>query len=439
QNDLHKKLWSSDGTPNGTVEVASLNSTLSELSNNVNTILTVGFARSLSLDPFLFATTLANSTQIWISDGVSQLGTQQLAALSHPTQTPGPGYALPGDQFFDTEAAVFFMGWIGEGTAALWRSDRTPTGTLKLQALNSDTSSFVPWQQHLYFTAEQPETGWEWWASDGSPEGTVLLKDIQPGKEGSRSHLLSGLGSTFFALAESPDGLALWSTTGTPESTQMIKQLSPESFYAQAHDTQSIVHEGRLFFATLVTREEPQANGTTLSKIIYELWVTDGTTEGTQQLGTMGEAVRELTAFKGRLFFNGGGPNGQELWATDGTPEGTQQVIDLSPGGKTVSPPCPPPLVAPPSPFCSPYIDPNNSNPRELIAHGDFLYFLANQFDLFRTDGTGQGMQYVKRLEGRDREWPSVAQLGDTLLFTGYEDNQSVHPQLWALPTLSSD
>ncbi len=67
----------------------------------------------------------------------------------------------------------------------------------------------------------------------------------------------------------------------------------------------------------------------------YDLWRSDGTVQGTRKVRTFVSAdtrggVRELTAFQGRVFFNGQDPaHGPALWSSDGTEAGTVLVREF--------------------------------------------------------------------------------------------------------------
>lgn len=76
-----------------------------------------------------------------------------------------------------------------------------------------------------------------------------------------------------------------------------------------------------------------------------ELWVTDGTHDGTLLLADINEGPDSngpewLTATEdGRVFFQANnGRNGGELWVTDGTPEGTHMVRDINSGPESSNP-----------------------------------------------------------------------------------------------------
>ena len=69
----------------------------------------------------------------------------------------------------------------------------------------------------------------------------------------------------------------------------------------------------------------------------YELWKTDGTTEGTilvKDINTGARASsfpRGFTAIDGIVYFKADdGVNGDEVWKTDGTADGTVMVKDIN-------------------------------------------------------------------------------------------------------------
>lgn len=71
-----------------------------------------------------------------------------------------------------------------------------------------------------------------------------------------------------------------------------------------------------------------------------ELFITDGTAQGTVALGksAMTEMTQGLKLENGKMLFGAyTDAQGSELWVTDGTPAGTQQVIDVYPGSTQVT------------------------------------------------------------------------------------------------------
>lgn len=110
-----------------------------------------------------------------------------------------------------------------------------------------------------------------------------------------------------------------------------------------------------------------------------ELWVTDGTDEGTQQLTNINPLSDSAPSYfhdlgGTLLFFANDGANGIELWRSDGTQAGTRLVHDINPAGDAVSFPQP-------------------------VVLGDYLLFEATDGEsgreLWRSDGTSAGTELV--------------------------------------------
>jgi ELWxxDGT repeat protein len=146
----------------------------------------------------------------------------------------------------------------------------------------SSPFNLTEFNDRLYFSASDGENGRELWVSDGTTDGTQLLKDINPG--GSDS------GFTYNFLGD----------------------------FTELND--------RLYFGA-----NDGENGN-------ELWVSDGTAEGTQLLvdidpGASSSYPSDFTELNDRLYFGANdGENGRELWVSDGTAEGTQLLKDINPG-----------------------------------------------------------------------------------------------------------
>src|SRR4051812_47586599 len=94
---------------------------------------------------------------------------------------------------------VFFTASDGVHGRELWKSDGTSDGTslVKDINLNGDAlhdypyrsqpyySSMVVMNDTLFFTATNGQSGMELWKSDGTDGGTLLVKDINKGQTGS--------------------------------------------------------------------------------------------------------------------------------------------------------------------------------------------------------------------------------------------------------------
>lgn len=150
------------------------------------------------------------------------------------------------------------------------------------------------------------ELGKDLWITDGTEEGTIRLHD-----DG-----LDAEGYTFFV-----DDKVIYSrnngwyvTDGTPQGS---KQIFEKDIRAELNFPRSAAQLGSLIlFATNHQMYEE------------ELWLTDGTEEGTKLLKDFVPSLspRDLTRVNDLVYFTGNTPEGRVLWFTNGTVEGTQIV-----------------------------------------------------------------------------------------------------------------
>ena len=192
-----------------------------------------------------------------------------------------------------------------------------------------------------YFTADDGIHGRELWKSDGTAAGTMIVKDINPGKDDSNPTYLTELnGQLYFSADDGTDGTELWKSDGTESGTVMVEDLYPGTYYDQNAQTFRAYSSdpgpftkfnGELFF--------PANDG----DHGFELWKTDGTKDGTVLVKDIapgafdglpyGGVYSFLTPIGGELYFAADdGDHGEELWKTDGTDAGTVIVKDIVPG-----------------------------------------------------------------------------------------------------------
>jgi ELWxxDGT repeat protein len=432
-------LWRSDGTSVGTVAIASTNPALSSALSNAKSVdVPANASGNGGVFPFVI-TTQDDDYELWQAGGLDESATRLLKRFERPPV----GFAIQPPSLFTpllmpNHEQFFFIAPNSEGVSELWGSDGTPAGTIllntpffpSLAAFTPSGRAFTPWKNRVYMAAGNTfDRGAEWWTSDGTPAGTLLLKDIYPDSVDSVVQMLTGIGDRFFALSDSPNGFELWVSEGTAATTRLVKRLSDKQFsYPQAHSF--VAHNNKLFFSTpnAATYGQPDA--------LFELWVTDGTEQKTQRLGQFPTyPVTELTVFRDLLFFNGNGPNGRELWVSDGTAAGTKQLIDLSPGTTKVRTDCE--RISETDFDCSNasfYDQPNSSELSSLTVQGDWLYFILNNRDLYRTDGTVAGTQKLQTMGNISAGNPArILKWNQKLLITGYDAARD-RVQLWSIP-----
>ncbi|EHQ26880.1 Glycosyl hydrolase family 32 domain protein [Mucilaginibacter paludis DSM 18603] len=179
----------------------------------------------------------------------------------------------------------------------------------------SAATSFVKLGTMMYFAGGDVKQGYGLWKTDGTAEGTVLVKNIAPGQVSYPiANLLVYNNKIYFAGNDSVNGQELWVSDGTADGTSMLKDINQyHTGDNGSQPSQFTICNGMLFFTA-----------STGSGFIT-LWKTDGTASGTVQLTTQSmSGLAQLTAAGNTLYFTTG--NNRSLWRSDGTAAGTKMV-----------------------------------------------------------------------------------------------------------------
>ncbi len=279
----------------------------------------------------------------------------------------------------------------------LWRSDGTAEGTALLKdivpgAEGSSPTGTVEAGGTIFFATVIPRG---LWVTDGTPAGTVLIKDFSSGDLGPR-FLTDVNGTLFFTADGGSAGAELWKSDGTPAGTVLVKDIQPGP---EASSPSWLLDLG----GTLVFSADDGTHG-------RELWRSDGTAAGTTLItdirpGSSGSSPRALSAALGRIYFSAWhDTHGLEPWSTDGTTSGTALLKDINPG------------IA-------------SSSPDEFLEVGGTVFFAANDGvtnnELWKSDGTELGTVQVADIRsGSSGSHPSdFAALGNVLLFSASSDS----------------
>ena len=220
---------------------------------------------------------------------------------------------------------VYYTADDGIHGSELWRSDGTEEGTYLVKDINPGSASgnayyIIVFKSKLYFMAYAPETGYELYRSDGTDAGTILLKDIVPGSGSSQPYHFTAMNNSLhFTTIGAYNVSQLWKTDGTAAGTVMVTDIY--SAYSASGIGQLINANNVLFF--------------TAYNYAYgrELWRSDGTAGGTYMLKDINIANNNnysdwngpanLTAYNSKLYFSANDGYNRMLWQSDGTTAGT--------------------------------------------------------------------------------------------------------------------
>jgi ELWxxDGT repeat protein len=362
------RLWTSDGTPSGTVALSyaatphnltdvngtlffaasdpTYGASLIKLVAGVPIVVKSGITPS-NLYNWNGVLYFANANGLWKSDGTLG-GTVVVKASVWPSLMTGIGGLL------------YFNGWDSAHGYELWSSDGSPTGTtarvkdIYPGTTDSDPSQLTNVNGTLFLTATEPTTGTQLWKSNGTDAGTVLVQNISPGtQDSSPDKFLDVNGTLYFAADDYTNGDKLWQTNGTAAATSMVPGFTGVNpvplvnaagtlyFAANADDLwKRVGSSDALLVKAGVTSNDPSKaiyiNGTLYfvgwdSTHGYELWKSDGTTAGTGMVkdiytGTSQSSIDKLINLNGTLYFVATNATGRLLWTSDGTDAGTVPV-----------------------------------------------------------------------------------------------------------------
>jgi len=198
----------------------------------------------------------------------------------------------------------------------------------------------------LYFTADDGRHGREPWRSDGTINGTTMIKDIYDGVNSSEPSSFNMLGDMLIFSAN--DGVheqELWQSYGSKTTTKMIKDIEPGS------DGSDPGWSNRLGDSVIFFPAKTNKYGN-------ELWRYD-MQHGAYLLADINDKKKDsnpaaIGSVGWEMFFSADdGKTGVELWKTEPPYEYAYQVSDINPGKR-------------------------NANPKPLGVMGTTLFFTAN-------------------------------------------------------------
>jgi len=214
---------------------------------------------------------------------------------------------------------VYFLDRLSSISTKLWRFDPM-SGEVELINDGWLTASILTtFNDQLVLKTKTLAFGVELFIGDGTPQGTSLLKNANPGDENSNPVLLFQTpNKLFFRLNDGTHGSELWTSDGTTQGTNLFYDFSPGEESGNPQAMTSINDNIYLLLRNSeIGRElhKLEDDGFSIVRNINE--------SPSNSIGF------DILTYKDALYFAANdGIHGHELWTSDGTFDGTYMVED---------------------------------------------------------------------------------------------------------------
>ncbi len=138
--------------------------------------------------------------------------------------------------------------------------------------IGTGTLAYSLFNGKFFFSAYSSTNGNEMWVSDGTAGGTTMAKDINPGIADGVPAVYSGgfvytKQGLFFPANDGTHGVELWKSDGTPAGTNMIQDVNP-GIHGSNPQLNFYLLNGKIFFNA--------TDGNPADTTIKDLYVVDG-------------------------------------------------------------------------------------------------------------------------------------------------------------------
>ena len=223
---------------------------------------------------------------------------------------------------------IYFTAQENVSQNELWRTNGTENGTVKIAVIDtanendqdddiiaSKINNLIDFNGKLYFSAFADGIGNELWSYDGVNNTSKLIKDIDLGSAaGSPKNFIKFNNELLFtASSDTNRGDELYKTDGTEEGTVKIKRLNPIGS-ASVYMNTAFEFDNKLFFNVRISSSA-------------FLFSTDGTTENTYEIVGLADSTNthidnlKAVAYNDKIYFRGKNSESEiKIWETNGKP-----------------------------------------------------------------------------------------------------------------------
>ncbi len=323
----------------------------------------------------------ATGAELWKTNGTAA-GTVLVKDIYVGTTSSNP------QDLTYANGSLYFTAASRTAGSELWQSKGDNGSTVQVTEINTTSTSYsgpnfyngiaysvsgtgpvsAPAGNILYFSATQPETGFEPYKTNGKAAGTALISDIQPGEAGSYPRSFLSKNGFAYCMADRSDssGYSSFNIYKGDSAGTLSTVATSFNNYILSYD---VADNGWVYYIDF--------NPTTAK---YELRRNDDN-DGAGILLADNVAATNYTytvrTVGNTAFFTASDESGTELWKTNGSVAGTKRVKDINAGS-------------------------NGSFPYTLIAAGNQIFFGADDgsgFALWRSNGTAAGTVKVKAIQ----------------------------------------
>ncbi len=280
---------------------------------------------------YFAGSTAGTGMELWVTDGTG-FGTSLVKDVRPGTlsSTPTIYQELNGNIFFNVNT--------GASSRELLRTDGTEAGTFRIKSIDVDRFfapklNSVMFKNKLWLTTSKTTGSGDLYFSDGTENGTKLFTGSDTTKPLiTNATILAVTDSVIYLKGEvttSGLGVELIKTDGTLQGTKVIKDFVEGSMGSESNDLGFHNNPKEIYVIGFSEKLNPPV------KIGTELWKSNGNAEGTGVIKNLNlpngwnqVPVYNYTMFtyNGRMYYNNFNENNYNyfnLWSTNGTEQGT--------------------------------------------------------------------------------------------------------------------